>query len=367
MSAPTPAAAGPRQDVPEALEKAAAWSWRLLVLAGAIALSAWVIYELRVVTVPIFLAVLASTILVPMANFLERKGLRRAVSTAVVFLGNFTLLAVLAWILAAPIGDQFSDLGPQVSKAVDDINNWLVTGPLELDQAQLDKYRDQISDQINNNASSLSTGAVHGATLAAEIFTGLILAIVLTFFFVKDGKHLVDGIIGRFPSHRQTLVRASVDRMFHTLGGYLRGVAATGFVDAFFIGIALVILGVPLVLPLVVLTFFGAFFPVVGATIAGALAAAVALVNGGATDAVIVILVVLAVQQLEGHILQPLLVGRAVALHPVVILVSLGTGAVVAGLLGAFVAVPLAAVIGAVTREIDAQEDLSDIEVVSHS
>ncbi len=133
--------------------------------------------------------------------------------------------------------------------------------------------------------------------------------------------------------------------------------AATGFVDAFFIGIALFFIGVPLILPLVVLTFFGAFFPVVGATLAGLLAAAVALVNGGPTDALLVILVVLLVQQLEGHVLQPLLVGRAVALHPVVIIVALGIGAVVAGILGAFVAVPIAAVISAVWHEIDAQEE----------
>lgn len=335
------------------LEATAAWSWRILVVSAAVALGAIVFYQLRVVTVPVFLAIVLSTLLVPPAHFLQSKGLRPALSTAVVFFGSLLLLGGLVYVLSAPVSEEFADLGPQVSSAIDDVNNWLVTGPLELDQTELDRYVDSVVQSAQENAQNLGTGVVSSATLAAEILAGFILTIVLTFFFTKDGPRLARAIIDRFPLQRREVVTAAGLRAYHTLGGYLRGVALTGVIDALFIGVALFFIGVPLLLPLVVLTFFGAFFPVVGATLAGALAAAVALVNGGPTDALLVIIAVLIVQQIEGHLLQPLLVGRAVALHPVVIICALGVGAVVAGILGAFLAVPVAAVVGAVVRELE--------------
>lgn len=335
------------------LEATAAWSWRVLVVAAAVALGAIIFYQLRVVTVPVFLAIVLSTLLVPPAQLLQRKGVRPALATTIVFVGSIAIVGGLIYLLASPVSSEFSDLGPQVTKAIDDVNNWLRTGPLELDNAQIDQYAESIQQSVRDNAGSLQSGVVSSATIAAEIFTGLILTIVLTFFFTKDGPRLANAVINRFPEHRRETVSAAGLRAYHTLGGYLRGVAMTGFVDAFFIGIALYFIGVPLLLPLVVLTFFGAFFPVVGATLAGALAACVALVNGGPGDALLVVLAVLIVQQLEGHILQPLLVGRAVSLHPVVIICALGSGAVVAGLLGAFLAVPITAVVVAVIREIE--------------
>lgn len=341
------------------IDRAAAYSWRILVIAAMVSLVAIIFYQLRVVTVPLFIALLATTVLLPPVRFLEEKGFKPGLATATVFLCVAAFLVGFIYVLASPVTDEFRDLGPQVSHAIDDINDWLINGPLHLQQAQLDHYIDEVGEQLRDNTGALQTGVVTSATLAAEVFTGFILSIILTFFFVKDGQRLVEGISNRFPAHHRPVLLAAGLRAYKTLGGYLRGVAATGVVDAACIGIALFILDVPLLFPLVVLTFLGAFFPVVGATLAGAVAAAVALVNGGAVDMLIVIAVVLAVQQLEGHLLQPLLVGRAVSLHPVVILVALGSGAIIAGLLGAFIAVPIVAVIGSIIKELDIRHELA--------
>jgi putative heme transporter len=339
--------------VPPTLATAAGWSWRLLVVAAFIALFAVVSYQLRVVTVPVFVALLAATVLVPPAHYLKTKGVPPGLAAIIVFLATGVVLVGLVYLLASPVSEEFGDLGPQVSTAIDDVNNWLVTGPLNLNQAQLDEYSQTVIDQLRENSGSLQTGVVASATIAVEVLTGLILSIVLTFFFVKDGESMLASIRKRIPESHRGVISAASSKAFHTLGGYLRGVAATGVVDALFIGIGLWIIGVPLLLPLVLLTFFGAFFPVVGATLAGFLAAAVALVNGGPGDALLVVLLVLAVQQLESQILQPFLVGKMVALHPVVILLGLTAGAVIAGLLGAFLAVPLIAMVISAIREIE--------------
>lgn len=335
------------------IDRIAGYCWRFLVIAAAIVTVAVVLYHLRVVRVPVFIALLLTTLVLPPVRYLETSGFKPGLATATVFLGVALLLLGCGYLLASPLSGEFRDLGPQVTAAVDDINEWLVDGPLDLDQAELDRYLDAGVESLKENAETLRTGVVTSATLVAEVFAGTILAIILTFFFVKDGPRLVSGVLSVFPERHRPVLLGSGARAFHTLGGYLRGIALTGVVDATLIGIALLILDVPLLFPLVVLTFFGAFFPIVGATVAGALAAAVALVNGGVSDMVAIIIVVLVVQQLEAHLLQPLLVGRATALHPVVVLMALGCGAIIAGLLGAFIAVPTVAVIGAVMRELE--------------
>lgn len=348
--------------VPTSLATAAAWSWRLVALAGGIALVAIVLYELRIVTVPIFIALVLATVLQPPVRSLRRRGLPNALASALVFIAVIAGLVGLVYALAAPVSSEFADLGPQVSEAVDDVNSWLMTGPVDLEQAELDRYVDQAVEQVRSNSGSLRTGLVTSATLAAEVIAGFFLTLVLTFFFVKDGEELTRSLLSRFPERHRAAAAAAGDRATDTLAAYLRGIALTGVVDATLIGIVLFVVDVPLILPLVVLTFFGAFFPLVGATAAGVLAVAVALVNGGFTDALIVAVAVLVIQQVEGDVLQPLVMGRAVALHPVVILLSLATGGLIAGVLGAFLAVPLVAVTGAVTRELESRRETTDVD-----
>ncbi len=341
--------------VPRALDLAAAWAWRLVVVAFGVVTIAVVLYELRIVMVPVFVALLVSTLFIPPVRYLQSRGLGAAPATALVYLTVAACAAIGIYLLASPVASQFNDLGPQLQGGIDKMQNWLTTGPLELSQADLDKYIQQARESVQANSSGLQSGLITSATLVGEVITGILLTLILSFFFVKDGDHLAAAVINRFPLRHRSVANRSAQRAFHILGGYLRGVAMTGVVDAVLIGIALVVIGVPLVLPLVILTFFGAFFPVVGATVAGVLAALVALVNGGPVDALFVLIAVIVVQQVEGHLLQPLLVGRAVRLHPVVILVSLVSGTIVAGLLGAFLAVPIVAVITGVTREIEGE------------
>ena len=340
------------QYVPRGVAVTAAWTWRILLFAFAAALLAVVLFELRIVTVPIFVAILLTTLLLPPVHFLRRKGLKPALATAIVFIGALLVVVGIIVFGAATISDQFGQLGPQVNKAIDQVNNWLRTGPLKLSDAQINQYIDQATAALKNSSTSVKAGLVSSATLIGEVLTGILVTLILTFFFTKDGEKISDSAINLFGQRHQAKLHAAAHRAFSVLAGYLRGVAMTGIVDSLLIGIGLLFIGVPLVVPLVILTFFGAFFPLVGATTAGAVAALVALVNGGVTDAVLVVIVVLLVQQVEGHLLQPLLVGRAVALHPAAIIVALVSGSIIAGLLGAFLAVPLTAVVVGVVREL---------------
>jgi predicted PurR-regulated permease PerM len=342
--------------VPRPLAVAAAWSWRLVIVIFAIATLAVVLFQLRIVTVPFFVAVLLTTVLVPPSKFLERRGFRPALAVLATFIFVIAIVAGIVFALSQPVANQLSDLGPQVSKGVDDVNNWLRTGPFHLTDSQIDEYYKKAVDQAKSNSGSLGAGFAHGAAIALEVVTSIFVTIILTIFLTKDGEKLFAWWVGLLPQERQEKADRVGKRMWHALQGYLRGVAFTGMVDAVLIGIWLAILQVPLVLPLVLLTFFGAFLPVVGASLAGLVAVLIAFVNGGATDALLVLAGVIAVQQIEGHILQPVVMSRAVAVHPIVILMSLAVGALLAGIIGAFLAVPIVAVTRAALREVYGKE-----------
>ncbi len=311
------------------------------------------LYRLRIVTLPMFVALMLSTLLVPPTRWLEDRGMKSGGATAVTFLSSLGAIGALFYFLGDPVVRQFNDMGPQVSKSIDTIENWLKTGPLKLSDTDIAGYIDKARDAISTHSDMLQSGITQGATVVIEVVIGIFVTLIMTFFFTKDGSNLTRPLTSRVRNDRRELVGSALRRAYAVLGGYLRGVAMTGVVDAVCIGIGLVILGVPFVAPLVVLTFFGAFFPLVGATVAGALAALIALVTVGVWKAVLVVLLVLLVQQLEGHLLQPLLVGRAVELHPIVILFSLSAGSIIAGLLGGFIAVPLVAMTIAVYRHVE--------------
>ena len=237
----------------------------------------------------------------------------------------------------APAGRRGRRRGPAVHRLA----------PFGLSEADLNRYLDQARERFTENSSGLTRGAVEGVTLVGELFTGLILCLFLTFFFVKDSERFTRWILDFAGRHREPTCARSA-RSATAVSGYLRGQATVGAVDGVFIGIGLAVLGVPLVVPLAFLTFVAAFLPLVGAFVAGALAALVALVTKGVTTALLVVGLTVLVQQLEGHLLAPLLLGRAVALHPVVIILALAAGAILGGIIGAFLAVPIAAVVTAV-------------------
>jgi len=342
---------------PQWLIKASEITVRLAVVAaGALALG-WLLLYLRVVTIPIFVALLITTVLVPPVRWLTARGWPSLAATWVVILAAIGIIAGIVALMAPSIADQFDDLGGEVDAGIAEIETWLSDGPLGIEDVDLRAATDRLVEQ----AGSGGTGQlVEGAALLAEVIAGALLAMVMTFFFVKDGSQLAASGLGLFPARLRDRARRAADAAWTTLGGYVRGTMAVGVVNAVVIGVGLAIIGVPLVLPLAVLTALSAFFPLIGAVVAGFVAALVALVSEGFGSALAVIGLVVIVQQIEGDVLSPLVLGKTLRLHPLVVLLALAIGTVVAGLVGAFIAVPLTAVGVSVTRALQNTEHPSD-------
>ena len=215
----------------------------------------------------------------------------------------------------------------------------------------MDDYRDDLGDRIGGFAGGSSGGLISGARTVLELVAGLVLSLVLSFFFVKDARTFQRWGLSKVPVVHRDFVREAASKAWRTLGNYLVGAATIGLVEAVIIGLAVAIAGGSLVVPVMVLTFAAAFFPIVGAIVAGAVAVLVTFVSSGFTPALIVLIVVVLVQQFDTDLLAPLIYGRAVRLHPVVVLVALTAGGTIAGIVGAFVAVPITAVVSAISAD----------------
>jgi putative heme transporter len=337
-----------RPDVPPMLRKLAAWSWRLLVILTAVGLALYLLILLKVIVVPVIVALFLATLLVPLVSWLQARGWKHLPAVLTVFAGAVLLLVAIILGFIPLISNELDTLRQRADEGVAEVQRYIASRPFGLSEEDLNRYLDQARERFTENSSGLTRGAVQGVTLVGEVITGLILSLFLTFFFVKDSERFTRWILDFAGRDRERHLREIGIRSATAVSGYLRGQAAVGAVDAIFIGIGLAILGVPLVVPLAFLTFVAAFLPLVGAVVAGALAALVALVTKGVTTALIVVGITLLVQQLEGHLLAPLLLGRAVSLHPVVIILALAAGAILGGIIGAFLAVPIAAVVTAV-------------------
>jgi predicted PurR-regulated permease PerM len=336
-------------SAPPLLRAASEWAWRSLVVAAAILVLVYALARLRLVVLPLFVALLLASILSPVARRLEARGLRPALATWAAFLGFVAILAAILTVIVPAMADEFDDLGPVISEGVDDIEDWLVEGPLELEQADIDRYREDAGERLREFFRSSSDEAVQGAILVAETIAGTVLALVLTFFLVKDGPRFQRWSLEHLPGDRRDVVSECARAAWNALSGFLRGAAAIGVLEAIIIGATLWIVGAHLVAPVMVLTFFAAFFPIIGAVAAGIVATLVALVSGGFGDALVVGIVCILVQQFDNDLLAPLIYGRFINLHPVVVLLVITAGGTLGGLAGAFLAVPIAAVVGAVT------------------
>lgn len=330
--------------VPRPLRLAAAYCWRLLVVAAAVVVSALVLVELRLVVLPVILALLLSTLLVPPARWLWRRGVPRLLATAAVLAAAALLLVGAGAAVAPALVNELGTIERDAREGAAEVLDWLAESPLGLSEADVDRYVERAFDQARANSGAITGGLVAGAVVFVEVIAGLLLTLVLLFFFVKDGESMWRSFLRLLPERRRHEVDELGTRAWRVLGAYLRGIGVVAVVDATLIGVALLLIGVPLVVPLVVLTFFGAFFPLVGAFLAGTLAALVALVTEGVLAAVLVVVAITVIQQLEGDLLYPLVVGRTVDLHPVAILLALTAGAVVGGVVGAFLAVPALAI-----------------------
>jgi predicted PurR-regulated permease PerM len=248
--------------------------------------------------------------------------------------------------------DGLPDLTKNASEGVRQIQNWAQTGPLHLSTEEVNSAIDSVQNWVNENTSQLTaTGFATAATLA-EVLTGAVLVLFATFFFLRDGRKIWRFIVRLFPVNARWSLSDAGDASWATLGSYVRATVLVAFIDATGIGLALVILDVPFPFPLAALVFLGAFIPIVGASISGAVAVLVALVAQGWVIALILLGAVILVQQIEGHVLQPLIMGRAVAIHPLVVIVGIAAGVVLAGIVGALVAVPLIAVMNTGIRRL---------------
>ncbi|HEX5762341.1 MAG TPA: AI-2E family transporter [Solirubrobacterales bacterium] len=315
----------------------------LIVIGAAVVLGLWVLSKLRIVVVPVLAGVLIATLLVPPADYLRRRGMPSAIATGFVMLLSALGLAGVFALIGPPFIDQFDELEQSVEEGIDEVVGWLVEGPLHLERSEIDDAIDRGLSTLGEQSGTIGEGVLSGASLLAEIIAGLLLLIVLVFFFVHDGRRMWDWALSLAPGrHRETMDGAGREA-WTAVSGYMRGVALIAVVDAILIGIALALIGVPLVVPLMVVVFLGAFIPLVGAFVAGAVAVLVALISEGIVAAGLVAGAIFVIQQVEGDLLYPNIVGRVIRLHPVAILLALTAGTVVAGIVGALLAVPVAA------------------------
>lgn len=341
-------ASRPDARVPAWLDRGAGWGWRFLVVCGVAYVFGRVFSEVRVVVMPVVFALFLTAILSPPAQWLRRHHVRPLLATWLVFLASLGVLVGLGFWFVPAVSGQFSDIGAQASRGLAHVQHWLTQPPFRLKPAELTRYVDSAKHELTAHRAQLFAGAFKGISLAVETVATLLLTLVLMFFFVKDGDKIAAWAVTLFAAERADEARAIGRRCWEVLGGYIRGTAVNGLVNGTVIGATVAVLGVPLAFPLGLLTFVGAFIPLVGAIVAGVLAALVALVAKGTIAALVVVAATILVHHLEGYLVGPFVLGRAVHLHPVAVLLALTTGTVLAGVLGAFMAVPLLAIAVAV-------------------
>lgn len=342
----------------ESLKGAAAWAWRFLLLAAALAVLFYVLGKLWVGVLPLLLALIVSTVLWGPVRFLTRRGWPSGLAAGLVLLLGLGAFVGSLAAIAPGIVAQGQDIVKQASQGLQQILDWVEGPPLNLKNEQVSEYVDQASDWLQQQSANIASGVLTGVTTAGSLLVTLAMVLVLTFFFLKDGERFAPWV-RRFtgPTAGMHLTEA-LARMWVTLGGFIRAQALVSLVDAVFIGIGLLILGVPLAFGLALITFFAGFIPIVGAVTAGALAVLVALVSEGFVTALWVLAIVLAVQQIEGNVLSPILQSKAMDLHPVIILLAVAAGGTRWGIVGAFLAVPVTATVVSVIRYASEQLDL---------
>lgn len=339
------------------------FSLRYLLILAAIYVSFIALGIVQVVLIPVILALFPASILSPIVGALKKRGWSPLLATWTAILAVVPVLGIIVAIAVPSIAGSTEQLGADLEAATSSVSEWLSTGPLHLSETEIQGYLDSALKSVQDNASRITSGVLGGATVAIEVVTGVALMILTLFFFLKDGERAVEGVLAR--SQRPERTRLALTAAWRTLSSYVRGLGIVGAVDSIFIGVGLVIVGTPLVAVLMLLVFIGAFFPVVGAFVSGLLAVAVTLVNGGIGSALVILAIVVAVQQIEGHILYPIVFRRALSLHPLVILLALGVGGVAFGIIGAFLAVPIAAVTVAVHQAVSEDPDATYVALLT--
>ncbi|MEU5947146.1 AI-2E family transporter [Micromonospora sp. NPDC047465] len=342
-------------DVPHGLRIAAAWSWRLIVIGGVAWALMKIVGTIKIVVIPLAVALLLSALLAPAVGWLLRARFPRSLATAVVLVGGLAAVIGTLTLVVNEFIQGVPELSKKSSEGVRQIQDWLKTGPLHLSDGQLDRYIEEGQKWVNDNTEKLTSGALSTAATLAEVLTGTLLVLFATFFFLRDGNRIWRFLVRLLPVAARWKVDDAGRASWSTLVAYVRATVLVAFIDAVGIGIFLVVFDIPFAFPLAALVFLGAFIPIVGATLSGVVAVLVALVDSGLVTALIILGVVIGVQQVEGHLLQPLIMGRAVAIHPLAVIIGIAAGVVLAGITGALVSVPLIAVLNTAVRRLAAR------------
>jgi putative heme transporter len=355
--APRPASAPPADRppfVPPGMDRVAAWSWRLLVIGAALTVAGVVVWELRGLFVPLFVALMLATQLVPFSYWMQRHGAPTAVAVVVSLFVLLTIVALFTVVILGGLISQIDEVGAEVSRGADKVASFVADrdGPLDVEKGQAQKDTASIDEAIDKAGDVALKGIAGGIGLFAQLIAGAILAVAFLIYMLADGPGVIRWIVGRFSPRVQAAVDRIGRRGWVTLGAYFRGVVAVGLFDGLMIGIGLVIVGVPLAGTLALLIFTLSFIPIAGAWISGTITVLTALATGGIEDALIVLAIVLVVQQvLDSYIVSPLVYKQQVNLHPMVTLGAVTAGTALAGILGAFLAVPLVAMVWGMVSE----------------
>ncbi|WP_411375871.1 AI-2E family transporter [Arthrobacter sp. MPF02] len=343
------------RDIPYGIRIAASWAWRLgliLLVGGALV---WLLSRISFLIIPVMVAALLAGLLSPVVSWLKRYRVPAGLAVAVTVLGFIGLIGGALALVGRQLITGFSELWSEALTGVKQIQDWLAEGPLHLTADQMDQYLQDVTAALQDNTSSIVSGALSFGSTAGHFAAGLILALFILIFFLLEGDRIWAFLVRLLPKKARAATFGAGRKGWASMVNYARIQMFVAFVDAVGIGAGAAIIGVPLALPLAVLVFIGSFIPIVGALVTGAIAVLLALVANGPVNALIMLGIVLLVQQLESHILQPLVMGKAVALHPVAVILSVAAGSYLAGIPGALFSVPILAVVNSSVRYIAAR------------
>ncbi|WP_405658891.1 AI-2E family transporter [Streptomyces sp. NBC_00079] len=334
----------PAQAVPWGVRVAAEAGWRLLVLAGTVWVLMRVISAVQLVVFAFVVALLITALLQPTVARLKRHGVPGGLATALTAILGFVVMGLIGWFVTWQVMENIDNLSDQIQSGIDDLRNWLLKSPFHVTDKQINQIAKNLREAVGANTDQITSAGLEGVQVVVEALTGILLTFFSTLFLLYDGRRIWEWTLKLVPAAARPGVAGAGPRAWRTLTAYVRGTVLVALIDAIFIGLGIYFLDVPMAVPLAVFIFLFSFIPLVGAVASGALAVVVALVTQGVFTAVMTLLVVLAVQQIEGHILQPFILGRAVRVHPLAVVLSVAAGGMVAGIGGAVVAVPLVAV-----------------------